>query len=124
MKEDTIEGLKLGADDYVTKPFSMEELILRMENIFKRLPKTEASTQNQFKIGRFEFDNTVRAAPIVGELGNNCRAEFVRDSVDVLGHRITPPSVRVESSVPSNRGRSRIRSPLAALPHPSSKGIL
>jgi DNA-binding response OmpR family regulator len=60
LKEDTIEGLKLGADDYITKPFSMEELILRMENIFKRLPKAEASTQNQFKIGNFDFDNTLR----------------------------------------------------------------
>ncbi len=64
MKEDTIEGLKLGADDYITKPFSMEELTLRMENIFKRLPKTEASTQNKFNIGRFEFDNTLRILKI------------------------------------------------------------
>lgn len=60
MKEDTIEGLKLGADDYITKPFSMEELTLRMENIFKRLPKAEVSTQNQFRLGNFEFDNTLR----------------------------------------------------------------
>ncbi len=64
LKEDTIEGLKLGADDYMTKPFSMDELVLRMENIFKRLPKTEASTQNNFKIGRFDFDNTVRILKI------------------------------------------------------------
>ncbi len=64
LKEDTIEGLKLGADDYMTKPFSMEELTLRMENIFKRLPKSEASTQNKFKVGRFEFDNTMRILKI------------------------------------------------------------
>ena len=64
LKEDTIEGLKLGADDYMTKPFSMDELVLRMENIFKRLPKTEASTQNNFKIGKFDFDNTVRVLKI------------------------------------------------------------
>lgn len=60
LKEDTIEGLKLGADDYITKPFSMEELTLRMDNIFKRLPKAEVSTQNNFKIGKFDFDNTFR----------------------------------------------------------------
>lgn len=67
LKEDTIEGLKLGADDYITKPFSMEELTLRMENIFKRLPKTEAHSQNQFKIGSFEFDNTLRVLKINGK---------------------------------------------------------
>jgi len=60
LKEDTIEGLKLGGDDYITKPFSMEELTLRMENIFKRMPKAEVSSQNQFKIGKFDFDNTHR----------------------------------------------------------------
>ena len=64
LKEDTIEGLKLGADDYLTKPFSVEELGLRMENIFKRLPKTEVSTQNKFRIGRFDFDNTLRTLTI------------------------------------------------------------
>jgi DNA-binding response OmpR family regulator len=64
LKEDTIEGLKLGADDYVTKPFSMEELILRMENIFKRLPKAELSAQNKFKIGKFDFDNSTRILKI------------------------------------------------------------
>jgi DNA-binding response OmpR family regulator len=60
LKEDTIEGLKIGGDDYITKPFSMEELTLRMENIFKRLPKAEISDRNNFKIGKFDFDNTTR----------------------------------------------------------------
>jgi DNA-binding response OmpR family regulator len=64
LKEDAVEGLRLGADDYVTKPFSMEELILRMENIFKRIPKTEISEQEEFVIGRFIFSNATRVLSI------------------------------------------------------------
>ncbi|MBL0308274.1 MAG: response regulator transcription factor [Bacteroidetes bacterium] len=60
LKEDTIEGLKIGADDYMTKPFNIEELALRMENIFKRLPKTEAGDKSEFKIGKYEFDSSRR----------------------------------------------------------------
>lgn len=64
LKEDTIEGLKIGADDYLTKPFSMEELILRMENIFKRMPMAEVIDQEEFKIGRFDFNNATRTLKI------------------------------------------------------------
>jgi two-component system response regulator VicR len=42
LKEDAIEGLKIGADDYITKPFSMEELLLRMDNIFKTIAENRS----------------------------------------------------------------------------------
>jgi two-component system, OmpR family, response regulator len=66
LKEDTLEGLKIGADDYLTKPFSMEELSLRMENIFKRIPKEEQNEQNEFAIGKYAFNNNTRVLTIAG----------------------------------------------------------
>lgn len=57
MKEDRIKGLKLGADDYLVKPYSMEELILKIEVFLNRSQKT--SYKNLiYTIGSFEFDPT------------------------------------------------------------------
>lgn len=56
MQEDTIEGFKAGADDYITKPFSMEELILRIKAILKRTEKTnEPDINEEFAIGKYKF---------------------------------------------------------------------
>jgi len=57
LKQDVIEGFKSGADDYLTKPFSMEELIYRIEAIMRRSSKRSSETAAEvYAIGRFTFD--------------------------------------------------------------------
>jgi DNA-binding response OmpR family regulator len=57
MKEDVLEGFSVGADDYMTKPFSMEELIYRIEAILRRTQGSgQQNKQTEFNIGQFHFD--------------------------------------------------------------------
>lgn len=58
LKEDKIIGLKLGADDYIVKPFEADELILRLQNILKRVEqKRSLNGNNIIEIGSYIFDN-------------------------------------------------------------------
>ncbi len=58
--DDKIYGLQLGADDYITKPFSMEELILKIEIFLKRstIDPSRMQKESVFKIGNFSFSHT------------------------------------------------------------------
>jgi len=56
MKEDRIHGLQLGADDYITKPFSIEELILKIEVFLKRKFIT-ATDKDEYTIGKYTLDH-------------------------------------------------------------------
>jgi two-component system, OmpR family, response regulator len=67
MKEDILEGFKLGADDYISKPFSMEELMFRMEAILRRVKGKKAKDVSVYNIGRFIFDTQKQLLSIDGK---------------------------------------------------------
>lgn len=56
LKEDILEGFKIGADDYITKPFSMEELVFRVEAILRRVRGKKNKESSVYKLGNFTFD--------------------------------------------------------------------
>ncbi len=67
MKEDVIEGFKSGGDDYLTKPFSMEELLLRIQAILKRSKGIHKEKQTVFQLGDTVFDSNKQTLTKNGE---------------------------------------------------------
>jgi len=69
MKEDTIEGFNAGGDDYLTKPFSMEELLLRLKAILRRTKNQTLtnSDQNNFEVGDYKFDFNLQKLEVGGK---------------------------------------------------------
>lgn len=69
LKEDRIEGFKIGGDDYITKPFSMEELVLRIQAVLKRMSNSQfcIQTQKEFFIGDYIFDFEGQALTFKGQ---------------------------------------------------------
>jgi len=56
LKEDKLRGLKLGGDDYITKPFSIEELMLKIDIFLRRRNITDKQSTDNFRLASFEFD--------------------------------------------------------------------
>jgi len=66
-EEDVLEGFRCGADDYVTKPFSVAELMARVEALLRRTGALEASTTSPFDFGPWRVDPAARIATRVDE---------------------------------------------------------
>ena len=91
MKEDKIRGLKLGADDYVVKPFEADELILRIHNILKRSQRSYTPIPNEngkIDIGTYSFDG----------------ANYSLSCNDIL-HRLTEKEAHLINYLFTNRNR-------------------
>lgn len=67
LKEDRIKGLKIGGDDYLTKPFSIEELVLRIEAILKRTGKKTVANSHILHVGQYTFDSKNLKLSISGD---------------------------------------------------------
>jgi DNA-binding response OmpR family regulator len=83
LKEDRIKGFTYGCDDYITKPFSTEELSLRIQAILKRCALAKMSKvkpgNELFKIGKFEFDSQNMILS-----GNNTKTRLTRKEASLL----------------------------------------
>jgi len=92
---DLLVGLAVGADDYMTKPFSMRELIARVHALLRRAERTsDAPAQPVVRIGAVELDTTTRRVRVDGELVHLTPIEF--DLVHYLAARPGRVSTREE----------------------------
>ena len=68
-ESDRILGFELGADDYITKPFSLKELVLRMEALFRRIDEHGEAKKNQYRY--VDGDNTILIDEDIHEIEGN-----------------------------------------------------
>ena len=75
-ESDKVLGLELGADDYVTKPFSMRELVARIRAVLRRVEKSAASTKGILRAADITLDKSTRQVQVGNRLVNLTPTEF------------------------------------------------
>ncbi len=85
---DRVVGLKLGADDYVAKPFSRPELLARIEAVLRRVRRepNDPEPRHSMRFGPVEIDTARREVTVDGELQHLTTKEF-----DLLAHMAAAP---------------------------------
>lgn len=84
LKDDILEGFKIGGDDYITKPFSMEELLFRIEAILRRVKGKKGKDVVAYRLGNFTFD--VQKQLLIHEsLEGQKQAKLTTKESDLLG---------------------------------------
>lgn len=68
MKEDKLEGFSIGADDYLTKPFAMEELLARITAIARRTETTDSEVDQHYLIGTIKYEPDIRLLHLKDEV--------------------------------------------------------
>jgi two-component system, OmpR family, phosphate regulon response regulator PhoB len=94
-EQDRIHGLALGADDYLTKPFSPQELVLRVAAILRRVGANAASGTNRIEIGQLMIDLGAHLVYVGGE-----------------PVELTPTEFKLLSTLAERRGRVQARAHL------------
>ena len=94
MKDDILQGFTMGADDYVTKPFEMSELLARINAILRRSDVNTEEEKQDFEIGAFQYDPETRLLRANGDEKKLTTKEnqllhlLVKNRNDILDRRI------------------------------------